>query len=170
LDDEVRLIEIDGGLVGLVGLKEVFEELSRDGPDEAESLRRVLLERVRVKNYVPEERAEAYAEAIYRAFERHRDGENEGDRERAGMTWRGIARETIQWYPTVDETACDGCMKCLDFCSFGVFAYCRESETVCVENRYACVVGCSLCATLCKPRAITFPPLSYLDDLIRSRG
>jgi NAD-dependent dihydropyrimidine dehydrogenase PreA subunit len=167
LKDEVRLIEIEGRLVGVTGLRAVFEELSREGTDDAASLRRTLLERVRAKNYVPESLTAAYADALYRAFERHRRGEDD-DREQTGMTWRGIARELIQWYPIVDTDACDGCMKCLDFCSFGVFAYTRESETVRVEHPHACVVGCSLCATICGPGAISLPPLSYLDDLVKS--
>ena len=88
----------------------------------------------------------------------------------SAMTWRSIARETIQWYPIVDDRACNGCKRCIDFCSFGVFRYDRASETVRVESPFACVVGCSLCATICEPGAITFPPLTYLDDLIKSRG
>lgn len=88
----------------------------------------------------------------------------------SAMTWRGIIRETIEWYPIVDGGACDGCKKCIDFCSFAVFSYERESDTVRVEDPFACVVGCSLCSAICRSGAISFPPLKYLDDLIRSTG
>ena len=169
MDDDVMRIEIEGQLVGLVGLRAAFDDPALAEHVDRNSLRRVLLERAEGSNYVPAGLREAYADAIYRAYLRHRDAGG-GDGGRSSMTWRGIVRETIQWYPTVDDGVCDGCKRCLDFCSFGVFAYERESGTVRVESPFACVVGCSLCATVCKPRAITFPPLSYLDDLIRSRG
>jgi NAD-dependent dihydropyrimidine dehydrogenase PreA subunit len=124
---------------------------------------------VEAENYVPADMREAYADAIYCAFLRYREGDEVEERGRSGMMWRGIARETIQWHPTVDDGACDGCMKCIDFCAFGVFGFDRESGTVRVESPTACVVGCSLCSTICGPRAISFPPLSYLDDLLKSR-
>jgi NAD-dependent dihydropyrimidine dehydrogenase PreA subunit len=170
LGDDIRQIEIDGKLVGLVGLRAAFEDLSRDDGNDEDSAKRALLERVEAANYVPEGLREAYAEAIYREYLRYREGGDEEGPRKTAMTWRGIARETIQWYPTVDDDACNGCKRCIEFCSFGVFAYERESETVRVENPFACVVGCSLCSSICKPGAITFPPLSYLDDLIKSRG
>ncbi len=170
MGDDSKQIEIEGRLIGLVGLGEAFEALSHGEQEDEDSVKRALLERVEAANYVPEGLRNAYAEAIYLAYIRHRDGEDEGDRTRPAMTWRGIVRETIHWYPTVDDGACNGCRKCIDFCSFGVFSFERESGTIRVENPYACVVGCSLCSSICEPRAITFPPLSYLDDLIRSRG
>jgi NAD-dependent dihydropyrimidine dehydrogenase PreA subunit len=169
LGDDIMRIEIEGQLVGLVGLRAAFEDPALAKLGNQDSLRRVLLERAEGANYVPAGLREAYADAIYRAYVRHRDGARGGD-DRPSMTWRGIARETILWYPTVDDGACNGCKRCLDFCSFGVFAYERDSGTVRVKSPFACVVGCSLCSTVCGPRAITFPPLSYLDDLIRSRG
>lgn len=170
MSDDIKQIEIEGRVVGLVGLRAAFEDLSRRGQEDEDSVKRALLERVEAANYVPEGLRGAYADAVYVAYIRHREGGDEDDRKRPAMTWRGIVRETIQWYPTIDDGACNGCKRCIEFCSFGVFSYERESETVRVESPFACVVGCSLCSSICEPRAITFPPLSYLDDLIKSRS
>jgi NAD-dependent dihydropyrimidine dehydrogenase PreA subunit len=170
LGEDIMRVEIEGRLVGLVGLRAAFEDPGLEGHEDPDSLKQALLERVEAVNYVPVGLREAYADAVYWAYVRHHEGGGGEDRKHSSMTWRGIARETIQWYPIVDDGACDGCKRCIDFCTFGVFAYERESETVRVESPFACVVGCSLCSTICKPRAITFPPLSYLDNLIKSRG
>lgn len=170
MGDDVMQIEIDGRLVGLVGLRGAFKDISRSQRQDEAQLKRALLERVEATNYVPGGLREVYAEAIYRAYVRHRDGGEEDERRMSAMTWRGIARATIQWCPTVDDGACNGCKRCIEFCSFGVFSYERESGTVRVESPLACVVGCTLCSAICETRAITFPPLSYLDDLIKSRG
>ena len=88
----------------------------------------------------------------------------------AGPTWRGIPRAQIDWAPRIDGALCEGCRKCLDFCSFGVFAYSHEEAVVRVASPQACVVGCSLCESLCDVGAITFPPLSYLDGLAERAG
>jgi ferredoxin len=170
VDDDIKRIEIDGRVVGLVGLRRAFEDVSRSESQDEGSVKRDLLERVEASNYVPDGLRDAYAEAVYRAYLWHLEGGDEEERKTSAMTWRGIAREAIQWYPTVDDGACNGCKRCIEFCSFAVFSYERETETVRVESPFACVVGCSLCASICEPRAITFPPLSYLDDLIKSRG
>ena len=162
MTDEMRLIDVGGREVGLVGLDELFAETSLRAADaEPDALRRELLEGASRCNYVPEGLEEEYAEALYRAFEAFLDGGSELDR--TGPTWRGIPRRHIEWYPTIDDGTCDGCRKCLDFCSFGVLVFSAEHAIVEVENRYACVVGCSLCASLCGVDAISFPPISYLD-------
>jgi NAD-dependent dihydropyrimidine dehydrogenase PreA subunit len=162
MDDEARMIEVGGKEVGLVGLDELFVEMSeRASKAEPGALRRELLEGVARRNYVPQGMEEAYADALYRAFTAFLEGESEPDR--SGPTWRGIPRRHIEWYPRIDDGACDGCRKCLDFCSFGVFVFSSERGVVEVVSPYACVVGCSLCSSLCALRAISFPPLSYLD-------
>ena len=120
MGDDARLIDIGGKEVGLVGLDELFTEMSGRAADaEPDALRRELLEGASRCNYVPEGLEEEYAEALYRAFEAFLDGG--GERDRSGPTWLGIPRRHIEWYPTIDDCTCDGCRKCLDFCSFGVF-------------------------------------------------
>lgn len=162
MNDDARMIEVGGREVGMVGLDELFVELSELASEiEPGSLRRKLLEGAARRNYVPEALRGEYAEALYIAFRAFLEGESEPDR--SGPTWRGIPRRDVEWYPTIDDDLCDGCRKCLDFCSFGVFTYSAERDVVEVGSPYACVVGCSLCSSLCSPRAIAFPPLSYLD-------
>ncbi len=169
-NDEI-LVDIEGKLVGLAGLGALFDEFARRDLSDVAAVKAELLERVSGANYIPPGRRELYGEAIFRELTRHlerwRGGEGE---KRATMTWRGIPRNAIQWYPTVDEEACDGCKKCVSFCAFGVFTYSGSQESVSVTDPFACVVGCSLCASICVLGAITFPPLSYLDDLTRMRG
>lgn len=168
MDREEKLIEIEGRLVGLVGLDELFEEFSSRDLSDAESIKEELLERAGRENPIPPGRRETYRDAIFRELARfleRRAGDEQHERLR--MTWRGIRRDLVLWYPTVDETACNGCKECLAFCSFGVFSYCREKNTVLISDRFACVVGCSLCGSVCEMQAISFPPLSYLDEITR---
>lgn len=162
MDEDVRMLRVAGNEVGLVGLDDLFAEVVEEMPEGSpELLKRELLARASVRNYVPSEMEGEYADALYRAFLAFLEGGVEPDR--SGPTWRGIPRRNVQWYPTIDESACDGCRKCLDFCSFGVFTFSDECGTVKVESPYACVVGCSLCSSLCARGAISFPPPSYLE-------
>lgn len=84
----------------------------------------------------------------------------------AGPTWHGVPRRDVPWFPTIDESACDGCGACEKFCSFGVLERTRDDSTVHVRRRYACVVGCDLCSSVCPKRAISFPDRSVLDELL----
>ena len=43
-------------------------------------------------------------------------------------------------------------------------------DKVILVDPFACVVGCSSCATICKPRAITFPPRSGDDIYVLYTG
>ncbi len=171
MDEDETLVEIEGGLVGLVGLKSLFAEYADRDLSDARAIKSELLSHVEKGNHVPPGKREVYADTIFRELGRYLERREAGGRSEATrMTWRGIARESIQWFPMVDEDHCDGCKKCITFCSFGVFTFSRKEGTIKVTNRYACVVGCSLCSSVCPPGAISFPPLSYLDDLTRSRG
>ncbi|MFH1502785.1 MAG: hypothetical protein ABIG03_07030 [Candidatus Eisenbacteria bacterium] len=87
-----------------------------------------------------------------------------------GPTWRGVPRRDVPWYPTIDEGACEGCGACEDLCSFGVLERTRDASTVRVRRRYACVVGCVLCSSVCRSNAISFPGLSVLEGLSQSGG
>jgi len=81
----------------------------------------------------------------------------------SGPTWRGVPRREVPWYPTIDRDACNGCGACEELCSFGVLQRERDGATVKVRRRYACVVGCDLCSSVCERDAIAFPRLSVVD-------
>ena len=73
-------------------------------------------------------------------------------------------REQFEWGPTIDAAACTDCGACIDFCQNGVYE--RVEGHVTVVHRSSCMAGCSHCATLCEPGALTFPSL---DELRASR-
>ncbi|MBD3348366.1 MAG: hypothetical protein GF400_04105 [Candidatus Eisenbacteria bacterium] len=81
-----------------------------------------------------------------------------------GPTWRGVPRREVPWYPTIDRDACNGCGACEELCSFGVLQRERDGAAVRVRRRYACVVGCDLCSTVCPFGAISFPGLSVVEQ------
>ncbi len=73
-------------------------------------------------------------------------------------------RAKVDWGPTVDPELCTGCRACVDFCHQDVWGF--EDGKAVVLVKANCVVGCSHCATLCEPGAISFPTL---EDLRRAR-
>lgn len=81
-------------------------------------------------------------------------------------TWKGKPREEIPWHPTVDVSKCAGCRKCFEFCSHGVYSWDEKTNTTKVIEPFRCVVGCSSCAGLCEEGAITFPPLTILNQFV----
>ena len=81
--------------------------------------------------------------------------------------WKGIPREKIPWYPTVDSEKCIGCKECFNFCSHKVYDWDEEKNKTKVTEPYQCVVGCSTCSGLCNEKAISFPPLTILKDFTK---
>ncbi|MBL0225157.1 MAG: ferredoxin family protein [Geobacteraceae bacterium] len=71
--------------------------------------------------------------------------------------WRGIPREEVPWFPTIDAKKCIGCRECLTICKNGVLAFDEASQKSQVLNPYNCVVECRTCARLCSAEAILFP-------------
>ena len=150
---------------GMHGLDEMFEELYAQGrePDES-GLGLELVERARAHNYIPKRTVNEYAEALVREYRQYVSTCACGGRlGRADYgTWRGYPREQIPWFPAVALDLCDGCGACIDFCSFGVYGLASEGKVMVIEP-FKCQVGCSSCANVCAPKAITFPPRSMLD-------
>lgn len=81
-------------------------------------------------------------------------------------TWRGIAREQIPWYPTIDEAKCIGCRTCVDFCKNGVLEFDEATGKASVRSPFNCVVECSTCGRLCPAEAISFPDQKDFSEKI----
>ncbi len=148
------------------GLDDIFDDLYERGCQPGESdLGKRLVQEVRERhNYIPKPAEDDFAEALLREYRTYVGDRMCGCTPQAVDygTWRGHPREHIPWFPTLAEDLCDGCGACLDFCSFGVYEATEDGKVAVVEP-FKCQVGCSSCANVCPPRAITFPPRSMLD-------
>lgn len=83
--------------------------------------------------------------------------------------WRGIPREEIPWFPTIDAEKCIGCRECVNFCRNNVLAFDEATSKTVVINRYNCVVECRTCARLCAVDAISFPDEVEFTAFIRTK-
>jgi NAD-dependent dihydropyrimidine dehydrogenase PreA subunit len=162
-----RQIIVDGSPVGLQGLDETLAALQEAGrvPQE-EGLGAEIVQRLSGDNYIPYTAQDLFAAALTREYAAYLaraegNGQSQGRRQGYG-TWRGYPREQIPWYPTINEDLCNRCGACLKLCRSGVLAP-MDNGKVQVVDPFACVVGCSSCANLCKPGAIIFPPRSLLE-------
>jgi len=150
---------------GMTGLEEMFDALCQEGCAPEEDLGTELVSRAREHNYIPDAAAQDYAQALLAAYRQHWQRVQAGEAtSKPRQMWQGIPREQVPWFPLLDETLCDGCNKCLNFCPRGVFAK-RQSGAVYVAQPMACMVGCDDCARLCHRRALTFPPQHLLRKL-----
>ena len=161
-----RQIKVGRFMSGIQGLDEIFAYLYGEGRPPDPSLRKELLQRVRVHNYVPSSSEGEYATAFLREYESfYRQRESSGEEvspASAQAKGRPNPRYRAPWFPTVDEDLCDGCGRCLDFCSHGVFTANGDGEAVQVLAPLDCVVGCDACTRICPRRAIMFPPRTSL--------
>lgn len=83
--------------------------------------------------------------------------------------WRGIPREEIPWFPTIDSEKCIGCRECISICKNGVLAFDETNQKSVVVNRYNCVVECRTCARLCPAEAISFPDEKEFNSFIKEK-
>ena len=80
-------------------------------------------------------------------------------------TWKGIDRDKIKWFPTINYKKCIGCLACLEKCPQNV--YTKKNGKPVVTNPDNCIVGCTGCDDVCPQKAISHPPKSYLDSLAK---
>jgi NAD-dependent dihydropyrimidine dehydrogenase PreA subunit len=175
MNKKTEMVLIGNQLIGLIGLDEIFEELYQKDQQPNDSLQNKLLSLAREDNYIPSKQERIYSEALLREYsvfyQKKRSGLKEAEIvARCNLplpceTYQGIPRETIPWYPTVYEEKCDGCKKCYDMCPQKVYFWDEKINKPKVVNPFACIVGCSGCEEICKLKAISFPPLSILDNL-----
>ena len=150
---------------GLNGLDEIFASLYEANRSPDNGLGPELVYHARQHNYIPTSADAEFAAALLREYRTYCEHKRSGEPPKR-ETWQGIPREQVPWFPVLDETLCDGCDKCLQFCANSVYAK-RDNGVVYVAEPMNCVVGCDACARLCAHRAITFPPRAILTTLTR---
>ncbi len=64
--------------------------------------------------------------------------------------------KTKPWYPIIDFERCTHCLKCLNFCLFGVYTI-DKNKKIAVENPMNCKDMCPACSRVCPEQAIIFP-------------
>ncbi len=68
---KVEQISVGGNKVGMVGLKEVFQELVNKSPNMTEAeLKEELFNKISQRNYIPPKAQEAYSQAFLREFKK----------------------------------------------------------------------------------------------------
>ena len=83
------------------------------------------------------------------------------------MSYPGIPREKLPWYPKINYERCLKDLDCLNFCQHEVFEWDPVSQRPIVAHPYNCVPGCSDCAEHCKMKAITLPSGEELTAALR---
>ena len=65
----VTRVGLSGGVeVGIYKLEEIFEEVRKLGIDDSKALKEELFKRVKRNNWIPEDRDEEFAKAIFDAY------------------------------------------------------------------------------------------------------
>jgi len=160
------MINIGKRPAGLLGVKELFSRLYDDscGPEDSNTGDRII-RGISQYNFIPQVAKKDYREALIKEYSRYYQKRSGGE-EFAAIeygSWHGYPREHISWFPTVSAELCNACGKCLEFCSYGVYALAEDGKVIVVEP-FLCRVGCSSCGTVCQPKAILFPPRKMLED------
>lgn len=85
--------------------------------------------------------------------------------EHSALTYVGIPRSEIAWFPIIDFERCDGCGDCVRHCKHDVFTVVNGKPVVAkAEN---CVVGCKACGWVCPIGAITHPTKNQLREMLK---
>lgn len=169
---KTTMILVGKNLIGLVGLDEVFQKFFDMGKSPDGSLKDELLCEAKKQNYIPVGTEKDYKDALlkeYESFYTRKRKREKTEQKEAGETYQGVPRENIPWFPTVYEEKCDGCKDCYDMCPTGVYFWDEEMKKPKVVHPLSCVVGCSGCADICKLKAISFPPKSIIDNILKRR-
>ena len=124
-------------------------------------VKQVLLVELRRRNYVPSSAETEYMRSLWTEFKK----KSAEHRELMEMTYKGIPREEIPWFPKVDGVRCTGCSSCADFCVRGVFTFDGKSH---VTKPFNCIIGKTSCRSFCPEKAICFPTMADLKDTLKT--
>jgi NAD-dependent dihydropyrimidine dehydrogenase PreA subunit len=126
-----------------------------DSPDD--QVKQVLFAELKTRNYIPSSAQEEYMKPLWAEYKKARVAR----REQLEMSYKGIPREAIPWYPKIDINRCSGCSSCVEFCTQGVFSFDGKSHVI---KPYSCIVGNSSCRNFCPEKAISFPTTAELKE------
>jgi len=70
MSEEVTTVTIGGMKIGLIGLSEIFATLKQMNLSDESKMKSQLLEQVRAQNYVPDSRADDYAQTLLREYKK----------------------------------------------------------------------------------------------------
>jgi hypothetical protein len=70
VEKDYRLVLVGNTQVGLIGLKEIFDELKTQKDEPESVLKEMLVERAARKNYIPDSIKEDYRKALFREFKK----------------------------------------------------------------------------------------------------
>jgi len=153
-------LEVGGVKVGIVGMADIMENALAHLDEPEEQVKDVLMAELKARNYVPSSEEGVYLKALWKEY---RDV-SARRREDVEETYQGIPRDEISWYPRVEESRCEGCSSCVEFCSQGVFAF-HDGKSKVVKP-YNCIVGKSSCRAFCPDKAISFPTRTQLKSTL----
>ncbi len=81
------------------------------------------------------------------------------------ISWWGLDRKSIEWYPKIDYDKCIRCGVCFISCGRRVFDWNIKDDKPIVARPYNCMVACQTCANICPCNAIEFPDLRLIKRL-----
>ena len=156
---QLTSLKVGGLEVGVSGFNEIIEKGLEvmDNPDD--EIKGVLLGEMKARNYVPGSAQDEYMRSLWTEYKKAKSQR----REQLEMSYKGIPREAIPWFPKVDEKRCSGCSSCVEFCTQSVFSFDGKSHVI---KPYNCIVGNSSCRSFCPEKAITFPTTAELKDTL----
>ncbi len=70
VENDYRLVLVGNTQVGLIGLKEIFEELKSKRVESESVLKQILVEKAGKKNYIPDSVKAEYERALFREFKK----------------------------------------------------------------------------------------------------
>lgn len=70
MNNQEHMINVGGSKIGLAGLTEIFEEVKMKNICDEQSLKTMLLERVKSQNYIPESKEIEYETALLREYKK----------------------------------------------------------------------------------------------------
>ncbi|RJQ39334.1 MAG: thioredoxin family protein [Nitrospiraceae bacterium] len=70
MTEDISMVNVSGDRVGMIGLKDIFNDIKEKGITDQETIKHELIQRVKSKNYITEKFEVEYAAALFREYRR----------------------------------------------------------------------------------------------------